>query len=72
MKLVKKISDALHSRTGAYIFFLLSVFAFIQLKGATWAYEWIAELYPLGTNFVPTMLGIIAATAAVHFIYLLF
>lgn len=72
MKFIKKISDAFHSRAGAYIFFLLSVFAFINLKGATWAYGWIAELYPLGTKFVPAMLGIIAVTAVIHFIYLLF
>lgn len=72
MKLIKKVSNALHSRVGAYIFFLLSVFAFINLKGATWAYGWIAELYPLGTKFVPAMLGIIAVTAVIHFIYLLF
>lgn len=72
MKLIKKVSNALHSRVGAYIFFLLSVFAFINLKGATWAYGWIAELYPLGDKFVPTLLGVIAVTAAVHFIYLFF
>lgn len=72
MKFIKKISDAFHSRAGAYIFFLLSVFAFINLKGATWAYGWIAELYPLGDKFVPTLLGVIAVTAAVHFIYLFF
>ena len=41
MKFIKKVSNALHSRVGAYIFFLLSVFAFINLKGATWAYGWI-------------------------------
>lgn len=72
MKFIKIVSNALHSRTGAYIFFLFSVFAFINLKGATWAYGWMAALYPLGDKFVSTMLGIIAVTAVIHFIYLLF
>lgn len=72
MKFIKKVSTAIHSRAGSYIFFLLSVFAFINLKSAVWAYEWIAQMYPLGSNFVPTMLIIIAVTAVIHFAYLLF
>lgn len=72
MNFIKKLSNALHSRAGAYIFFLLGVFAFINLKGATWAYGWIAELYPLGDKFVPVMLSVIAAAAVINFIYLLF
>lgn len=70
MKIIKRISNALHSRAGSYIFFLLSVFAFVNLKSATWAYEWIAALYPLGTKFVPTLLVIIAVTALADLIYL--
>ncbi len=72
MKIIKRVSNALHSRAGAYIFFLLSVFAFVNLKSATWAYEWIAALYPLGTKFVPTLLGVIAAAAVIDLIYLFF
>lgn len=70
MKIIKRVSNALHSRAGSYIFFLLSVFAFVNLKSATWAYEWIAALYPLGTKFVPTLIGIIAVTALADLIYL--
>lgn len=72
MKFIKKISNAVHSKTGSYLFMLISIFAFIFLKSAEWAYVWIAELYPIGDKFVPLMLGIISVTAAVNFLYLLF
>lgn len=70
MKFIKKVQCIIHSRLSSYIFFLLGVFAFINLKGASWAYEWIAELYPMGEKFVPIMLGIIAVSTGINFIYL--
>ena len=51
--------------------FVLSVCATVFLSSATWTYGWIADFYPLGDNFVPTLLGIICACAAVNLIYLL-
>ena len=50
---------------------MLSVCAAVFLSSATWTYGWIADLYPLGDKFVPTLLGIICACAAVNLIYLL-
>ena len=71
MYCIKKVSNALHSRGGSYLFFILSVCAFAFLDSSKWAYSWIAALYPLGDKFVPTMLGIIAVCIVVTFIYLL-
>ncbi len=71
MRFIKKVSNALHSRGCAYLFFILSACAFIFLDSAEWAYGWIAALYPLGDKFVPTMLGIISVCIAVTFLYLL-
>ena len=50
---------------------MLSVCAAVFLSSATWTYGWIADLYPLGDKFVPTLLGVICACAAVNLIYLL-
>lgn len=72
MKFFSKVWDALHTRTATYICFVLSALAYVFLSGATWAYTWIAELYPLGSQFVPTMLGVIIAVAAVQLLYLLY
>ncbi|MGN0544059.1 MAG: glycoside hydrolase family 18 protein [Acutalibacteraceae bacterium] len=71
MKFFRKVGNAVCSKTCAYICAVLSVFAFVFLSSATWAYGWIAELYPLGERFVPTMLVVIAVCIAVNFIYLL-
>lgn len=71
MKFLKGLGNALFSRAGTYIFFILSVFALIFLRSATWTYGWIAELYPLGSNFIPTVTGISIACIAVIFAYLL-
>lgn len=70
MGFIKKISNVLHSKGCSYLFFVLSVFAFVFLDSAEWTYRWIAELYPLGDKFVPAMLGVIAVCIAVTFIYL--
>lgn len=70
MKFLKKIGHALQTRGSTYVFFALSVLAFFFLKSAEWAYGWIAALYPLGSQFVPTLLSIIGVCIGVTFIYL--
>lgn len=50
---------------------MLSVCAAVFLSSATWTYGWIADLYPSGDKFVPTLLGVICVCAAVNLIYLL-
>lgn len=72
MKFFSKVWDAIHTRTATYVFFVLSALAYVFLNGATWSYSWIAQLYPGGSQFVPTMLGVIIAVAAVHLVYLLY
>ena len=71
MKFFKKVGSAINSRAFAYTSFVLSVCAAVFLSSATWTYGWIADLYPLGDKFVPTLFGIICACAAVNLIYLL-
>lgn len=71
MKFFKKVGSAINSRAFAYTSFVLSVCAAVFLSSATWTYGWIADLYPLGDKFVPTLLGVICACAAVNLIYLL-
>ncbi len=71
MKFFKQLGSAIHSRAFAYMSFVLSVCAALFLSSATWTYGWIADLYPLGDKFVPTLFGIICACAAVNLIYLL-
>lgn len=70
MKTLKKLGHTLQKRGSAYVFFALSVCAFFFLKSATWTYGWIAALYPLGKNFVPTLLGVIGVCIGITFIYL--
>ena len=70
MNFIKKAGDKIHSRAGAYIFFVLSLFSFIAFKSADWAYGWIAASYPLGEKFIPVFLSIAGVCAAVHLIYL--
>ncbi|MGN0560757.1 MAG: glycoside hydrolase family 18 protein [Candidatus Fimenecus sp.] len=71
MRILKKIGAAVHSRAGAYVFFVLAALAFAFLKSATWTYGWIAQLYPLGDKFVPTLLCVIGVCAAFLLFYLL-
>ena len=71
MKLFKKVGSAINSRAFAYTSFVLSVCAAVFLSSATWTYGWIADLYPLGDKFVPTLRGVICACAAVNLIHLL-
>lgn len=71
MNILKNIESKLNSSVGTYIFYLLSVFAFAFFKGADWAYGWIAEIYPLGENFIKLMFAIIISCAVVGIIYLL-
>lgn len=71
IKFFKKVGSAINSRAFAYTGFVLSVCAAVFLSSATWTYGWIADLYPSGDKFVPTLLGVICACAAVNLIYLL-
>lgn len=71
MKGFKRVWGALHSRVGTYVFLVLAAMAFAFLRSATWAYSWIAELYPLGENFVPTVLIVIGVCMAAMAAYLL-
>lgn len=70
MKFAEKSSKLLHSRISTFIAFLLSLFAFIFIKGADWTYGWIADSYPLGNKFIPTLLTVIAVSAAANYICL--
>lgn len=71
MEFFRRIWKALHTRIGTYVFFVLAAMAYAFLSSATWAYSWIADLYPLGANFVPTVLVIIGVCMAVLLAYLL-
>ncbi|MGN0521774.1 MAG: glycosyl hydrolase family 18 protein [Eubacterium sp.] len=71
MKTLRKIEGSLNSPLGAYIFYFLAVCSYAFLKSADWTYGWIAELYPMGENFVALMLGIIIFCAAAGILYLL-
>jgi len=71
MKLCKRLGASFHTRRGSYLFFALAAAAFMFLNSAQWAYSWIAELYPLGENFVPTLFGAIIACMLVNFVFLL-
>jgi len=71
MKFLKRFEASFHSRTGAYIFYALTAAAFFfLLSAAEWA-SWIAELYPLGERFVPTLLAAIGGCAVVNLGFLL-
>ena len=70
MKFAEKTLKLFHSRISTFIAFLLSLFAFIFIKGADWTYGWIADSYPLGNKFIPTLLAVIAVSAAVNYICL--
>jgi len=59
MSFAKRIGAAFHTRAGAYIFFALAAAALTFLHSAKWAYGWIAELYPLGSAFVPLVFCLI-------------
>ncbi|MCL2514203.1 MAG: hypothetical protein FWF08_09890, partial [Oscillospiraceae bacterium] len=71
MNFFKRIGAAFHSRTGAYIFYSLTVLAFAMLRSAKWAYWFIAEMYPLGDKFVPTLFAVIGICAAATVAFLI-
>lgn len=56
----------------AFISLILSVFAFSAVRNATWTYGWIAQSYPLGEKFIPTLLTFIGVIAVINFIYLIY
>lgn len=43
MSFIKKILNVLHSRGCSYLFFILSVCAFVFLDSAKWAYGWMDD-----------------------------
>ena len=67
MKFLKRIGKSFSTRAGTFVFFALATTAFFCLLSAKWAYGWIAELYPLGENFVPTLFVLISICGAVTF-----
>lgn len=71
MKFFRNLWSTLHTRVATYVFVILAAVSFTFLDSATWAYSWIADLYPLGANFVPTVLGLIAVLGVLMFAYLL-
>lgn len=71
MKYIKKIENKLNSSPGTYIFYFFAVCAFAFFKSADWTYGWIAELYPMGENFITLMFALIIACAAIGILYLL-
>lgn len=68
----KSILNLFSSKTGAFLSFVFSVFAFIAIKSATWTYGWIAQTYPLGDKFISTFLIVIGIVAVIDFLYLLY
>ncbi len=71
MKLIKRIADAVNSRTGSLVFFALSAAAFTFFYSSSWAYGWMAEIYPLGDGFITLMFCIIGISSAVSLISIL-
>lgn len=68
---IKKAEKNLNSLSASYIFSLLSAFACAFLYSADWAYDWIAELYPMGENFITLMFVIIVVSWAAGIIYII-
>lgn len=68
MKAIKKIAEAVNSRSGSFIFFTLALSAFTFFYSSDWAYGFIIELYPLGNGFITLMLSLAGAAALVSFI----
>ena len=71
MRFFQRIGNALQSRAGACVFFALAAAAFFFLRGSSWAYGWIAQLYPLGEAFVPALFALIGVCAATILCFLL-
>lgn len=67
----KNVERKLNSLSASYIFSLLSALACAFLYSADWAYGWIAELYPLGENFITLMFVLIIASWAASIIFLI-
>ncbi len=67
---INKISSKIHSKVGAYIFFIFSLFSILAFKSADWSYGWIAEGYPLGEKFIPAFLILTGICTAVNLICL--
>lgn len=68
MKAIKKIAEAVNSRSGSFIFFTLALSAFTFFYSSDWAYGFIIELYPLGNGFITLMLSLAGTAALVSMI----
>lgn len=68
MKAIKKIAEAVNSRSGSFIFFTLALSAFTFFYSSDWAYGFIIELYPLGNGFITLMFCLTGAAALVSLI----
>lgn len=68
MKAIKKIAEAVNSRSGSFIFFTLALSAFTFFYSSDWAYGFIIELYPLGNGFITLMFCLAGAAALVSLI----
>lgn len=71
MKVLKQIGASFHTRTGSFVFFALAASAFALLNSATFSHRWIAQSYPLGNAFVPTLLWAMAVCTVLLLAYLL-
>lgn len=71
MKVLKKLTESISSRFGAYIFFALSAAAITFFYSSDWAYGWITELYPLGSGFITLLFTLAGICAAISLIMLL-
>ena len=71
MKVLRRFGASFHTRVGSFVFFALAATAFALLNSATWAYGWIAQYYPLGEAFVPTMLWVMAVCTVLLLVFLL-
>lgn len=68
---MKKFFGIFKSKPWAYVFYALNVAAFAFLYSASWAYGWIADIYPLGKAFIPVLFGIITLCFIFNLTYLL-
>ncbi|MDR0884654.1 MAG: metallophosphoesterase [Oscillospiraceae bacterium] len=71
MKKSNRFGTALHSRTGAYLFFSLAVFAVALFTAARGEWSWFPEV-PLyrGAHFVQIVFAILGVTALIHLIHI--
>lgn len=69
-KFFTAVWKGMHSAISAYIIYAISVAAVVFFHSASWAYGWIAEIYPLGQNFIPVFFAVAAFCIVFNLIYL--